>query len=163
MNIVAPESLLLWTTLIFVILVILLRRFAWKPIMAAVNKREDSINSALEAAEKAKIEMANLQADNEKLLKEAREERDKMLKEARDLREKMINESKELAKAEGDKLIRNAQETIRNEKATAMAEIRDQVAELSLDIAEKVVKSELSDKDKQMKLIDNMLEGAKLN
>lgn len=163
MNIVAPESLLLWTTLIFVILVILLRKFAWKPIMAAVNKREDSINSALEAAEKAKIEMANLQADNEKLLKEAREERDKMLKEARDLREKMINESKELAKAEGDKLIRNAQETIRNEKATAMAEIREQVAELSLDIAEKVVKSELSDKDKQMKLIDNMLEGAKLN
>lgn len=163
MNIVAPESLLLWTTLIFVILIFLLRRFAWKPIMAAVNKREDSINSALEAAEKAKIEMANLKADNEKLLKEAREERDQMLKEARDLREKMINESKELAKEEGDKLIRNAQEIIQNEKAAAMAEIRDQVAELSLDIAEKVVKSELADKDKQMKLIDNMLEGAKLN
>lgn len=163
MNIVAPESLLLWTTLIFVILIFLLRRFAWKPIMAAVNKREDSINSALEAAEKAKIEMANLKADNEKLLKEAREERDQMLKEARDLREKMINESKELAKEEGDKLIRNAQEIIQNEKAAAMAEIRDQVAELSLNIAEKVVKSELADKDKQMKLIDNMLEGAKLN
>lgn len=163
MNIVAPESLLLWTTLIFVILIFLLRRFAWKPIMAAVNKREDSINNALEAAEKAKIEMANLKADNEKLLKEAREERDQMLKEARDLREKMINESKELAKEEGDKLIRNAQEIIQNEKAAAMAEIRDQVAELSLDIAEKVVKSELADKDKQMKLIDNMLEGAKLN
>ncbi len=163
MNIVAPESLLLWTTLIFVILVIILRKFAWKPIMAAVSSREDSINSALEAAERAKIEMTNLQADNEKLLKEARAERDQMLTEARQLRDKMLNESKEMAKAEGDKMILSAQEAIRNEKAAAMSEIRNQVAELSLDIAEKVVKSELSDKDKQMKLIDNMLEGAKLN
>lgn len=163
MNIVAPESLLLWTTLIFVILVFLLKKFAWRPIMAAVNKREDSINSALEAAERAKIEMANLQADNEKLLKEARAERDQMLTEARQLRDKMINESKEMAKEEGDKLILSAQEAIRNEKAAAMSEIRSQVAELSLDIAEKVVKSELSDKNKQMELIDNMLEGAKLN
>ncbi|HLW14772.1 MAG TPA: F0F1 ATP synthase subunit B [Flavobacteriaceae bacterium] len=163
MNIVAPESLLLWTTLIFVILVFLLRKFAWKPIMGAVNSREESINNALEAAEKAKIEMANLQADNEKLLKEARAERDQMLTEARQLRDKMLNESKEMAKAEGDKMILSAREAIRNEKAAAMSEIRDQVAELSLDIAEKVVKSELSDKEKQMKLIDNMLEGAKLN
>lgn len=163
MNIVAPESLLLWTTLIFVILVFLLRKFAWKPIMGAVNSREESINNALEAAEKAKIEMANLQADNEKLLKEARAERDQMLTEARQIRDKMLNESKEMAKAEGDKMILSAREAIRNEKAAAMSEIRDQVAELSLDIAEKVVKSELSDKEKQMKLIDNMLEGAKLN
>lgn len=163
MNIVAPESLLFWTTLIFVILVFLLKKFAWKPIMAAVGAREESINSALEAAEKAKIEMANLKADNEKLLKEARAERDQMLTEARQLRDKMLEESKEMAKAEGDKMILSAKEAIRNEKATAMSEIRDQVAQLSLDIAEKVVKSELSDKDKQMKLIDNMLEGAKLN
>src|SRR5690625_7654382 len=101
MNIVAPESLLLWTTLIFVILIILLKRFAWKPIMAAVNKREDSINSALAAAEKAKMEMANLQADNETLLKEAREERDQMMKEARDLRDKIINDTQEIANDAG--------------------------------------------------------------
>lgn len=163
MNIVAPESLLFWTALIFVILIVLLKKFAWKPIMAAVGAREDSINSALEAAEKAKIEMANLKADNEKLLQEARAERDKMLTDARQLRDNMIIESKGMAKAEAEKLILSAQEAIRNEKAAAMTEIRNQVAELSLDIAEKVVKSELSDKEKQMKLIDNMLEGAKLN
>lgn len=163
MNIVAPESLILWTTLIFVILIILLRKFAWKPILSAVNNREDSINNALKAAEMAKIEMANLKADNEKLLQEARAERDKMLSDARQLRDKMLNESKEMAKSEAEKLILSAQQAIRNEKATAMTEIRNQVAELSLDIAEKVVKNELSDKDKQMKLIDNMLEGAKLN
>src|SRR5699024_9757952 len=143
MNITNPESLLFWSVLTFVILLVLLKKFAWKPILGAVTAREDSINNALEAAEKAKIEMANLKADNEKLLQEARAERDQMLSEAKQLREKMLTEAKEDAKLEADKLIASAQEAIRNEKAAAMTEIRDQVAELSLDIAEKVVKSEL--------------------
>lgn len=163
MNITNPESLLFWSALTFVILLVLLRKFAWKPILGAVSTRENSINSALEAAEKAKLEMANLKADNERLLQEARAERDQMLSEAKHLRDKMLTEAKEDAKSETEKLITSAQEAIRNEKAAAMTEIRDQVAELSLEIAEKVVKSELSDKDKQMKVINNMLEGAKLN
>lgn len=163
MNITNPESLLFWSVLTFVILLVLLKKFAWKPILGAVSDREKSINDALEAAEKAKIEMANLKADNEKLLQEARAERDAMLKDARTLRDNLVAEAEEEAKIKADNLITSAQEAIRNEKAAAMTEIRDQVAELSLDIAEKVVKSELSDKDKQMKVINNMLEGAKLN
>jgi len=163
MNITNPESLLFWSVLTFVILLVLLKKSAWKPILGAVSAREHSINSALEAAEKAKIEMANLKADNEKLLQEARAERDQMLTDAKQLRDKMVAEAKEEAKNEAEKLITSAQEAIRNEKATAMTEIRDQVAELSIEIAEKVVKSELSNKDKQMKVINNMLEGAKLN
>lgn len=163
MNIVAPESLIFWTTLIFLIFLFLMRKFAWKPILGAVNKREASINDALAAAEKAKLEMENLQADNQKLLQEARAEREEMMKEARNVREKMIADAKEEAEAQADKMISKAQEAIENEKRAAVAEVKKQVAELSLDIAEKVVKNELSSKDKQMELVDQMLGDAKLN
>jgi len=163
MNIVAPESLIFWTTLIFLIFLFLMRKFAWKPILGAVNKREASINDALAAAEKAKLEMENLQADNQKLLQEARAEREEMMKEARNVREKMIADAKEEAEAQADKMISKAQEAIENEKRAAVAEVKKQVAELSLDIAEKVVKNELSSKDKQMELVDQMLGEAKLN
>lgn len=163
MNIVAPESLIFWTTLIFLIFLFLMRKFAWKPILGAVNKREASINDALAAAEKAKLEMENLQADNQKLLQEARAEREEMMKEARNVREKMIADAKEEAEAQADKMISKAQEAIENEKRAAVAEVKKQVAELSLDIAEKVVKKELSSKDKQMELVDQMLGDAKLN
>ena len=163
MNIVAPESLIFWTTLIFLIFLFLMRKFAWKPILGAVNKREASINDALAAAEKAKLEMENLQADNQKLLQEARAEREEMMKEARNLREKMIADAKAEAEAQADKMISKAQEAIENEKRAAVAEVKKQVAELSLDIAEKVVRKELSSKDKQMELVDQMLGDAKLN
>lgn len=163
MNIVAPESLILWTTIIFLIFLFLLRKFAWKPILGAVNQREASINNALAAAEKAKLEMENLHADNEKLLKEARAEREEMLKEARSIKEKMIADAKEEARLEADKMIAHAQAAIENEKKMAIAEMKKQVADLSLDIAEKVVKNELADKNKQMQLVDQMLGDAKLN
>lgn len=163
MNIVAPESLIFWTTLIFIILFILLRKFAWKPILGAVTGREASINDALEAAEKAKLEMQNLQADNEKLLKEARAEREEMIKEARSIKTKMISDAKEEAKVEADKMIANAQNAIEIEKKLALAELEKYVGELSLEIAEKVVKKELSSKEKQMELVDEMLASAKLN
>ncbi|WP_026451785.1 F0F1 ATP synthase subunit B [Aequorivita capsosiphonis] len=163
MNIVAPESLILWTTIIFIILLILLRKFAWKPILGAVRTRETSINDALAAAEKAKLEMENLHADNEKLLQEARAEREAMMKEAREIKTKMIADAKEDAKAEADKMVAHAQAAIVSEKKAAIAEMKQTVASLSLEIAEKVVKHELSDSDSQLKLVNEMLGDAKLN
>ena len=163
MNIVAPESLIFWTTLIFVILLVLLRKFAWNPILGAVRGREASINDALAAAEKARLEMQNMQADNEKLLQEARAEREAMMKDAREIKAKMISDAKEEAASEANKIIAQAQAAIENEKKLAIAELKQQVAELSMEIAEKVVKQELADKNKQLELVDQMLGEAKLN
>jgi len=164
MELVTPElGLIFWTGISFLILLFLLRKFAWKPILGAVNTREESIMNALESAEAAKREMENLTADNEKLLKEARAERDGMMKEARELKTKMIADAKEEAKVEADKMISNAQAAIQSEKKSAIAEIKMQVASLSIDIAEKVVKEELANKDKQLKLVEAMLDDAKLN
>lgn len=163
MNIVAPESLILWTTIIFLLLLFLLRKYAWKPILGAVRGRETSINEALAAAEKAKIEMQNMHADNEKLLQEARAERETMMKEAREIKTKMISDAKEEAQLEANKMIAQAQAAIENEKKLAMAEFKQHVASLSMEIAEKVVKNQLTDKDKQLQLVDQMLGEAKLN
>ena len=156
-------GLFIWHSLLFIALVLLLKKFAWKPILNAVNEREQGIVDALASAEAAKKEMENLTADNEKLLKEARVERDAMMKEAREIKAKMIADAKDEAKIEGDKMISNAQAAIQSEKKSAIAEIKNQVASLSLDIAEKVVKGELSSKDKQLKLVESMLGDAKLN
>lgn len=156
-------GLFFWMCVLFVALVILLRKFAWKPILDAVEKRESGIEEALKAAENAKLEMQNLQADNERLLKEARAEREAMLKEARELKAKMIADAEEDAQAKANKMIEQAQAAIESEKKSAMAELKGQVASLSLEIAEKVVKEELSSKDKQMALVESMLGEAKLN
>jgi len=147
----------------FVLLVILLRKFAWKPILNAIESREEGIKGALDAAEQAKLEMANLQADNKKLLQDARIEREAMMKEAREIKAKLIAEAKEEAKTEADKMITNAQAAIQSEKKAAVAELKNTVAELSVEIAEKVVKAELSDKSKQLQLVESMLNDAKLN
>ena len=156
-------GLFFWQTLLFGLLLLLLWKFAWKPILNAVNDREDGIKDALAAAENAKKEMQNVTADSEKLLKEARAEREAMLKEAREIKDRLIAESKDQAKVEGDKMIRQAQATIESEKKAAVADIKNQVAELSVDIAEKVIKEQLSNKDKQLKLVDDMLGDIKLN
>ncbi len=156
-------GLFVWQTLLFVMLILLLKKYAWKPILNAVNEREEGIKNALDSAEKAKREMENLQADNQKLLKEARLEREAMLKEARDMKNKMIEDAKDQAKEEANKLIAQAQATIETEKKAAIAELKSQVANLSIDIAEKVVKEELSNKDKQIKLVESMLGEATLN
>jgi F-type H+-transporting ATPase subunit b len=162
MNLVAPESLVFWTTIIFVALIFLLKKVAWKPILGAVKEREDSINKALESAENARKEIQNLTADNERILKEARAERDIMLKEAREMKDSMITEAKSEAQAQATKVIEQAKATIESEKHAAIAEIKNQVAELSLEIAEKVMRSELSDKNKQIKLVEDMLKEVKL-
>jgi F-type H+-transporting ATPase subunit b len=156
-------GLFFWQTLLFVALILLLKKFAWKPILDAVNEREQGIKDALDSAEQAKQEMANLQADNEKLLKEARAERDAMIKEARDIKNKMINDAKEEAKGEADKMVAQAQAAIQSEKKAAIADLKNQVASLSLEIAEKVVRENLSSDDNQQKLVKNLLDDSSLN
>ena len=156
-------GLFFWQTLLFVALILLLKKFAWKPILDAVNEREQGIKDALDSAEQAKQEMANLQADNEKLLKEARAERDAMIKEARDIKNKMIIDAKEEAKGEADKMVAQAQAAIESEKKAAIADLKNQVASLSMEIAEKVVRENLSSDDKQQKLVKNLLDDSSLN
>lgn len=150
-------------TLIMLVLIFILARFAWKPIMNSIEDREKGIQDALDAAENAKKEFQNLQADNDRILKEARVERDAMLKEAREMKEGMLEEARNEAKAEGEKLMTQAKEAIESEKKAAVAEIKEQVANLSVEIAEKVIREELSDKKKQLKLVDDMLGDIKLN
>jgi len=156
-------GLFFWQAVLFIALVLLLKKFAWKPILNSVNDREEGIKKALDSAEKAKREMENLQADNQKLLQEARMERESMLKDARDLKNKMIEDAKGEAQDQANKIIEQAQAAIESEKKAAIAELKTQVASLSIDIAEKVVREELSNKDKQLKLVDSMLGEAKLN
>lgn len=164
MDLVTPDvGLLFWTFISFAVLFFILKKFAWKPIVGAVSDREQSIKDALAAAENAKMEMENLTADNERILKEARAEREAMIKEARELKTKMISDAKDEAKVTADKMITQAQDAIENEKKSAMAELKSQVASLSVEIAEKVVKQELSNKDKQLKLVEDMLEETSLN
>lgn len=161
---VSPElGLIFWTTLSFAILLFILKKFAWKPILGAITEREEGIKDALASAEKAKLEMENLTADNERILKEARAEREALLKEAREIKAMMISDATEEAKKAADKMISQAQLAIENEKKSAMAEIKNQIASLSIDIAEKVVKDELSNKDKQLKLVEDILEEVTLN
>lgn len=156
-------GLVFWMLVTFVILLFLLKKFAWKPILDAVNQREEGIKNALLAAENAKKEMQNLQASNEKLLSQARQERDVMLKEAREIKEKMIADAKNEAQIAGQKMIEQAKASIESEKNAAMAEIKSQVATLSLSIAEKLLKEELSNKEAQTKLVDKLLDDVKLN
>ena len=152
-----------WQPLIFVGLLLLLKKYAWGPSLSAVNEREEGIKNALSAANDAKKEMENLQADNQKLLKEARAEREAMLKEARDLKTKMIDDAKEEAKEEAGKLVAQAQAAIETEKKAAIADLKAQVADLSISIAEKVLGEELSNKGKQEKLVESMLDDTSLN
>lgn len=164
MDLITPGfGLVFWTALTFIFLLLILKKFAWKPILGAVSDRENSIKDALDSAEKAKREMENLQADNEKLLKEARAEREAMLKEARDIKNKMIEEAKDEAKKEANQLILQAQASIQTEKRAAISELKSQVANLSIDIAEKVVREELSNKNRQLELVESMLGEATLN
>ncbi len=156
-------GLFIWQTLLFLALIFLLRKYAWGPILNAVNEREEGIKKALAEAEKARQEMQNITADNEKILKEARAERDAMLKDAREIKNNMITEAKDEAKAQANKLMDQTKIAIQNEKSAAIADIKKQVASLSINIAEKVVKEELSSGSKQLKLVEDMLKDVKLN
>lgn len=164
MNLLVPEiGLLVWNTVAFLVLVFLLGKFAWKPIMKAIHDREKNIDDALNKAELAKQEMARLTSQNEELLKQARAERDQILKDAKTLKDSMINEAKTTAQVEGAKLIEKARLEIENQKKAALAELKGQVSALSLDIAERVLRTELGDKAKQQDLVNTLLKDVELN
>ena len=155
-------GLFIWQTLIVVGLLLLLRKFAWNPILDAINDREEGIRSALQSAEDARAEMQNLQADNERILKEACAERDGLLKEAREIKQKMIDDAKDEAKSQAAQIITQAQAAIESEKQAAVAELKQQVASLSIEIAEKVTKETLSDDKKQTQLVEKLLKDVNL-
>ncbi len=164
MELVKPAfGLIFWMCISFGLILFILKKFAWSPILKMLNDRETSIQEALDSAERAKEEMKSLQAGNEKILMEARHERDQMLKDARDIREKMIAEAKTDAAKANEKMIKEARESIKNEKMAAITELKNQVGMLSLEIAEKVLKAELASDEKQKALVNNLLKEVNLN
>jgi F-type H+-transporting ATPase subunit b len=164
MDLVTPGiGLIFWTTLVFLIVLIILRAFAWKPLLNAVKAREDSIKGALNAAEKARDEMLKLQAGNEKILLEARTEKELIIKEAREMREMIINEARERTNEETLKMIEAARIKIENQKLAAIEQMKEQIVILSLDIAEKILREKLSADKEQTLLINRLIDGVKLN
>lgn len=164
MGIIEPGiGLLFWMTLTFVILLFLLAKFAWKPIVNAVNERETSIVDALNQAKLAKKEMEDLKADNERIIREAKIERDAIIKEAREIKDRIVGEAKDAAKAEGDKLIEAAKQTINAEKNAAMADIKTQIGALSVNIAESILKQKLDNTEAQNELVQNYINKSNLN
>lgn len=164
MDLLIPEvGLLFWHTIAFLFLLFILTKFAWKPVMKAIGERERSIENALDAADKAKQEMARLTNENEQLLKEARAERDLILKEAREIKEQLLKDAKDQAQNEGNRMIEKARIEINNQKAIAMADVKNQVSKLSLEVARKVLQHELADPSKQEALVGQLLKDVKLN
>ena len=158
MELVTPAiGLIFWTTVVFTMLVLLLKKFAWKPILTAVDQRNKSINESLQQAEKARAEMAELTTNNEKILAQTKADRDIILKEAREMKNKIISQAKEQANLEAEKLVNTAKEQITNEKQKALTELKNHVADLSIEMAEKVLRSELSDSEKQKELVNRAL------
>lgn len=150
-------GLFFWQTLLFVGILLLLAKYAWKPILAAIEERENTIKDSLEAAEKAKADMEAVQADNKRILNEARAERDALLAEAKKTSTQIVNDAKEAAKAEADKIAAAAQEAIQQEKNAAINNLKAQVAGLSVDIAQKVLQGELADQKKQEQLVEKLV------
>jgi len=164
MDLVTPGiGMIFWSTLFFLVLLFILGKFAWPAILTAVKARNESIRQALDAANKAKEEMAQLQADNERILAEAKAERDTLLKDAKQVKDKMIADAKEKATEEANKLVQNAREAIRTEKAAALNEMKEQMTHISVDIAEKILKLKLADDKAQKELVDKLINEADLN
>jgi F-type H+-transporting ATPase subunit b len=164
MELVTPGiGLIFWMTVAFLVILYILGKYAWKPIMKALKDRETSINKALHAADKAREDMKKLQADNENLLKEARNERDAIVAEARKIKDSIIEESRQKATEEANRIVNNAKESIHFEKMAAMTELKNQLATLSLDIAKKILKRELSDPKKQEDYIKELLKDVTIN
>ena len=164
MELLVPEiGLVVFQTIAFLLLMFVLAKFAWKPVLAAIKEREHNIDEALNKAELAKQEMVRLAAQNEESMKEARAERDLMLKEAKTLKDSIVNEAKHQAQTEGAKLIEKARIEIENQKKAALAELKDQVSSLSIDIAERVLRNQLADKAKQKDFVADLLKDIELN
>ena len=164
MELIKPEiGLIFWMTLSFLVVLFILGKFAWPMILKALKEREESIANALNSARKAKEEMAALNADNEKLIMQARAERDLLLKEARDTRDSIVAEARTKAQTEANKIMAQTRETINTEKMAALTELKNQVAAMSIEIAEKILRQELSHENKQKSLMDNLMNDVSLN
>lgn len=164
MEIVSPGiGLIIWMTISFAALIFILRRYAWKPILKSLHDRENTIDEALNQANKAREEMKNLKADNEKLLKEAQEERNVILRDARKVRESIIDEAREKANEEANNIVENAKVRIENEKMAAMTDLKNQIASLSIEVAEKILERELSAENRQEDYVRKLIENTKLN
>lgn len=164
MDLITPSvGLIFWTSIVFIILLVILRTVAWKPILSAVQEREKSIEDALNAAKKAEEKLVALNAENDRLIKEAKIERDAILKEAREMKDKIVNEAKNAAQTEADRLIDSAKVAISAEKTAAMADIKNQVGQLSIQIAEKILTKELADKNAQEALVNEVIDQVKFN
>ena len=157
------SGLFIIQSIIFLALLFLLGKFAWKPILKSIDERETSIIDALNQAKLAKQEMAQLKEDNERILREARAERDGILKEARDMKDKIVNQAKDSAKVEGEKMIEAARQSIQTEKNAAMADIKTQIGTISVNIAESILKQKLDNNEAQNELVQNYLNKSNLN
>jgi F-type H+-transporting ATPase subunit b len=164
MELLTPGTgLIIWQLIVFLLLVFLLSKLAWKPILNSLKERETSIQNALDTAEKARHEMSQLKSENEKLLKDAREERDRILKEAREVANRMRDDAQHDAKKSADKIIEDAKAAINIEKQAALRDVKAQVAMFSLEIAEKLMKKNLSDDKAQKELVENYVKELKTN
>ncbi|MDG2370948.1 MAG: F0F1 ATP synthase subunit B [Flavobacteriales bacterium] len=164
LDLVTPGiGLIFWTSIVFLLLVLILKKYAWKPILDAVDKRSKSIEDAINAADEAKSSLAQLNEERAKIKKESLADRDALLKDAAETKNQIIAEAKTKAKEETDKILNSAREVIKTEKLAAITELKNQVAVLSLEIAEKIVKDQLSSDDKQKALVDSMIKDVNLN
>lgn len=164
MSLINPGfGLVIWMAIALLIVLFILKKFAWKPIMNALKEREESIEGSLRAADRARDEMKDLQLDNEKLLRDAKDDRDAILREARIIKDKMIDEAKDRATIEAGNIVESAKQRIENEKKAALIEIKNSIASISIEIAEKILKEEFKDKKKQAAYIDKMLKETRLN
>ena len=164
MELVKPElGLIFWMALTFLIVLFILKKFAWGPILNAIHEREKSIENSLNLAQQAKAEMEDLKGGNEKLLAEARIERDKILKEAREIKDGMLADAKNKAQSEAERIVADARRNIQAEKLAAVNDLKNQVALISLEIAEKIVRQQLSDDNKQKELVSKLVSEVKLN
>ena len=164
MDLVMPGvGLIFWMTLTFIFLLLILKEFAWGPILSSIKEREQSISTSLAMAKQTQEEMKRLQADNEKLLHQAREERDAILRDANKLKDTIISEAKGKAQTEADRIVESARVNIESEKAAAITELKNQVANLTIEVAEKVLTAELADKAKQTSFAEKQLETMNFN
>lgn len=164
MDLLIPSfGLIFWTMLAFLIVVFVLKKYAWKPILQSLNDREKTIGDSLATAERIKAEMAQMKSENEALLVKAREERSQMLKEARDMKEKIINEARDQAKIEGGKIITDAQAAIEQQKMAAITEVKNQIGNLVIEVSEKILRRQLENKPEQEKYIRQLASEVKLN
>lgn len=162
MELLKPDlGLMFWTTLVFMAVFFILKKFAWKPILSALHDREKSIEDSLKAAERARMDMSNMKSEHERLLNEAKEERAKLLNEARQMKDQIIAEAKDKAKTEFSRIVETAKTEIQNQKMAAMIDVKNEIGNMVLEVSSKILKRELKDKSSQMEHINMLINDAK--